>query len=65
VLQLLGRQLAQLVVDQRQQLVGGLRVALLDGVQDLGDSAHAPRITLTAGLGKDADRDCESVGQPV
>ena len=33
-------QLAQLVVDQRQQLLGGVRVALLDGGQDAGDLAH-------------------------
>ena len=35
-----GRQLAQLVVDQRQQLLGGVRVALLDGGQDAGDVGH-------------------------
>ena len=41
----LRRQLAQLVVDQRQQLLGGVRVALLDGVEHLGDRVHrqAPR----------------------
>ena len=33
----LRRQLAQLVVDQRQQLLGGVRVALLDGGQDARD----------------------------
>src|SRR5262249_56471555 len=38
--QLLGRQLAQLVVDQRQQLLGGVRLALFDGGQDAGDFAH-------------------------
>src|SRR5262249_52510711 len=33
-------------VDQRQQLPGGRRVALLDGVQDLGNVTHRhPRIT--------------------
>ena len=36
-----GRQLAQLVVDQGQQLLGGLRVALLDGGQDARDVGHA------------------------
>ena len=36
----LRRQLAQLVVDQRQQLLGGVRVALLDGRQDAGHVAH-------------------------
>ena len=38
--QLLRRQLAQLVVDQRQELLGGVRVALLDRGQDAGDIAH-------------------------
>src|SRR5262249_28510735 len=41
--QLVGRELAQLVVDQRQELRGGLRVALLDGGQDAGDVAHSVR----------------------
>ena len=36
----LRRQLAQLVVDQRQELLGGVRVALLDGGQDARDVAH-------------------------
>jgi hypothetical protein len=36
----LRRQLAQLVVDERQELLGGARVALLDGRQDAGDIAH-------------------------
>jgi hypothetical protein len=36
----LGRQLTQLVVDQRQELFGGRRVALLDGGQDARDFAH-------------------------
>ena len=43
--QLLGRQLAQLVVDQRQELLGGVRVALLDGGQDAGDVGHAGQST--------------------
>ena len=38
--QLLGGQLAQLVVDQRQELLGGVRVALLDGGQDARDVGH-------------------------
>src|SRR5262249_31672095 len=38
-------QLAQLVVDERQQLLGGLEVALLDGGQDSGDVAHADQST--------------------
>ena len=36
----LGRQFAQLVVDQRQELFRGAGVALLDGAQDAGDFAH-------------------------
>src|SRR5262249_39002103 len=38
--QLLGRQLPQVVVDQRQQLLGGVWVALLDGGQDAGHFGH-------------------------
>ena len=37
----LGRQPPQLVVDERQELRGGVRVALLDGGQDAGDFRHA------------------------
>src|SRR5262249_37698372 len=33
-------ELAQLVVDQRQQLLGGGRVALLDGTEDVRNLAH-------------------------
>src|SRR5262249_26763843 len=36
----LGRQFAQLVVDQRQQLFGGVEVALPDGGQDARHLAH-------------------------
>jgi hypothetical protein len=35
-----GRQLAQLLIDQRQQFIGGPGVALVDGVEDAGDVAH-------------------------
>src|SRR5262249_21188977 len=38
--QLLGGELAQLVVDQRQELLCGRGVALLDGGQDAGDFTH-------------------------
>jgi hypothetical protein len=34
-------QLAQLVIDQRQELLGGLGIALLDGGQDTRDVGHA------------------------
>src|SRR5262249_10730058 len=33
-------QLTQLLVDERQQLLGGVRVALLDGAQDARDLTH-------------------------
>ena len=36
----LGGELAQLVVDQRQELLGRLRVALLDGREDACDVVH-------------------------
>ena len=35
-----GREFAEFVVNQRQELLGGVRVALLDGGQDAGDLAH-------------------------
>ena len=38
--QLPGGQLAQLVVDQGQELLGRLGVALLDGREDAGDVVH-------------------------
>jgi hypothetical protein len=37
---MLGRQLTQFLGDQRQELCGSGRVALLDGGQDLGDFTH-------------------------
>src|SRR5262249_51781953 len=40
----LGRQFAQLVVDQRQELPGGGGVAAFGGVQDAGDVGHHPRV---------------------
>ena len=39
----LGRELAELVVDQRQELLGRLGVALLDGREDAGHVAHGHR----------------------
>ena len=38
--QFLRRQLTQLLVDQRQLLLGGVGVALLDGGEDRGDFVH-------------------------
>jgi hypothetical protein len=37
--QLLGSESAQLLIDQREQLAGGVGVALLDGAQDACDLA--------------------------
>jgi hypothetical protein len=36
-----GRELAQLVVDEWQELLGGLRVTPLRGGEDAGDLAHS------------------------
>jgi hypothetical protein len=59
--QLLGRELAQLVVDQRQELRGGVRGALVDGGQNARDIVHTGRITTGVvdrkdGNGHDASR---------
>jgi hypothetical protein len=44
VCQLLRNQLAQLLVNQRQKLLRGMRIALLDGGQDTGNLAHQQHI---------------------
>src|SRR5262249_4586797 len=44
-----GREPAQLVVDQGQQLLGGGRVALLDGGQDTRDIAHGVKVSRRRG----------------
>ena len=36
----LGRQLVQLVVDQRQKLLGGVGLALVNSAQNAADLAH-------------------------
>ena len=41
--QLLRGQLAQFVVDERQELLGGLWIALIDGGQDASDFIHRGR----------------------
>jgi hypothetical protein len=41
--QLLSGQPAQLVINQRQQLIGRLRLSALDGVQELSEIVHQPR----------------------
>jgi hypothetical protein len=38
--QFVGREVAQLVINQRQELFGRLRIALLDGGQDARDFTH-------------------------
>jgi hypothetical protein len=38
--QFLGRQLAKLIIDQRQQLLRGLGLTLLDRREDAGDGVH-------------------------
>jgi hypothetical protein len=38
-----GHQLPQLVVDEQQQLLDGVRIVLLDGRQDAGDLAYNRR----------------------
>jgi hypothetical protein len=43
-------QAAVLVVDQRQQLAGGLHIALLGSVQNLGDFAHSGQYMSAGGL---------------
>jgi hypothetical protein len=47
----LGSQLTQFVIDQRQELLGGGRVALLDGGQDARDVAHGSAFVKQAGHG--------------
>jgi hypothetical protein len=42
--QSLGRQFAQLIVDQRQQPAGGVWVALVHGAQEPGDSLINPDV---------------------
>jgi len=37
------RQFAQLLIHQREQFVGGVRIAVLDGGEDLSDVAHGGR----------------------
>jgi hypothetical protein len=46
---LLSRQPAQLVVDQREELLGSLSVALLDGGEDSGDLVHRVHPALRGG----------------
>src|SRR5262249_45701825 len=49
--QLLGRELSQFLIDQRQELLRGVRVTLLDGIQHLSDRVHRqPTTSRTGGL---------------
>lgn len=45
---LLGRQLAEFVVNQREQLVGGLGFTPRHSVEDAGDIAHEGNLTETS-----------------
>src|SRR5262249_25422231 len=42
---LLGRQPPQLVIDERQELLGGVLIALLQGPEDAGDLVHKNKPT--------------------
>ena len=44
------RQLAQFAIDQRQQFIGGLRVAVFDGLKNAGDVAQPATITRFSGI---------------
>lgn len=65
----LRRQLAQLIIDQRQQLLGGTRVALFDGREDAGDVGHEHDYTgtverlLVLELHKTNSRPCRPTGR--
>jgi hypothetical protein len=64
--QLLGGQAAQLVVNQRQQLAAGVRVAAFDGFQDARDLIHtAPSYPLGAGPQGKTGRDCGRAPQSL
>src|SRR5262249_2090856 len=41
-------ELAQLLIDQRQQFCGGFRIALFDGRQEVSEIAHKQRLWLLA-----------------
>jgi hypothetical protein len=43
--ELLSSQAVQFVIDQREEMVGGLSVTLIDGHQDAGDLSHPLRLT--------------------
>ena len=56
------RQLAQFAIDQRQQFIGGLGIALLDGLENAGDVAQSATITRSSGR---APENWASVSRPV
>jgi hypothetical protein len=35
------RQSAELLINERKQFIGGLRIAVFDGLEDMGDVTHA------------------------
>jgi hypothetical protein len=45
-----GRELAQLAIDQRQQFIGGLGIAVLDGLQNAGNVAQSATIIRFFGI---------------
>ena len=68
-----GGELAQLVVDQGQELLGGPRLALLDRREDAGDVVHAGRCpgpsdraapTTGPGATRPGSRDRQRLGWP-
>src|SRR5205823_2303478 len=52
----LGRQSPEFVIDERQQLPGGVRVAAGDGVEDAGHRAHGPYDNRSGGGRKESGR---------
>src|SRR5262249_21266221 len=59
-----GGELAQLVVDEREQLGGGAGVAGLDGGEDFGDVGHAAEYTLARDVPRPETRAPPRPGAP-
>ncbi len=59
--QLVRRQPAQLLVDEREQLLGGLWVALLDRREDPGDFGHGGRSSLVIRIRHGVDQSRNAV----
>ena len=41
---LVRRESAEFLINERKQVIGGLRVALFDGLEDVGDIAQGSRV---------------------